>query len=409
MLNKNEKIELLRDMVKINTVNGNERELAEYLKKYLEKYGIESKLIELEENRASLVAEIQNGSGTTLALSGHLDVVDPGDEKEWTYPPFSAEIEDGILWGRGASDMKSGLAALVSALIEVHEQNNFHGKIRLLATVGEEVGELGSGQLTDLGYMDDVDALIIAEPCNLGVVYGHKGSLNYKVTAKGVSAHSSAPQIGINAIEKLSKAIQALSTAANRWKTQYDDAVLGKVTHSVTLISGGTQVNSVPDYAEFEANVRTTEAFDNGHVISEIQEILSELNDANPGTLTFEVTANQPPVVTDSNSKLIRTVMQEASAVSSLKPQSILQTMGDAIGKSLTEREELKNITELTSMTLPGTTDAAQFLKKNKKLDLAVYGPGMPMLNHKVDERIPLQQYLDFAEVYVKVINKFME
>lgn len=92
-----------------------------------------------------MVAEIHHGDGKTLAISGHLDVVSAGDVSQWTHPPFSAHIDDdGVLWGRGASDMKSGLAALAMAMIHLNETKNFTGTIRLMATVGEEVGEYGS-------------------------------------------------------------------------------------------------------------------------------------------------------------------------------------------------------------------------------------------------------------------------
>ena len=175
-MNKEEKIKILQDVMKINTENNHEQLVAEYYQQLLKMHGIESKLVEFDKGRSSLVAEISNGPGRIVALSGHMDVVSAGDESKWTHPPFSGYIEDGILWGRGASDMKSGLTALIIAMIELNQSKSFNGTIRLLATVGEEIGELGSRQLTDLGYMDNVEAMIIGEPCNIGVVYSHKRS-----------------------------------------------------------------------------------------------------------------------------------------------------------------------------------------------------------------------------------------
>lgn len=200
-------IKILSDIVKINTENGNEKELALYLKKLLEDNGVSSELIEFSDDRASLVAEISNGDGPVLALAGHMDVVSAGDENEWKYPPFDAHIEDNVMWGRGTSDMKAGLAALVIAFIEMKKSKNFKGKLRLIATVGEEVGQYGAGQITDQGYLDDVDSVIIAEPCSVAIAFAHKGSLNYKVRSKGVEAHSSTPELGSNAIEHLLEAM----------------------------------------------------------------------------------------------------------------------------------------------------------------------------------------------------------
>lgn len=149
---------LLCDLIKIYSQNDHEAKVALHLQQFLASYGISSKLVEFCEGRSSLVAEIHHGDGKTLAISGHLDVVSAGDVSLWTHPPFSAHIDDdGVLWGRGASDMKSGLAALAMAMIHLNETKNFTGTIRLMATVGEEVGEYSSQQLTKLGYMDDVD------------------------------------------------------------------------------------------------------------------------------------------------------------------------------------------------------------------------------------------------------------
>ncbi|WP_246819073.1 M20/M25/M40 family metallo-hydrolase, partial [Aerococcus sp. HMSC10H05] len=100
--------------------------------------------------------------------------------------------------------MKSGLAALAIAMCELKEEGiDLNGRIRFLATVGEEIGRIGSKQLVKEGYADDIDGLIIAEPSSSIIAYTHKGSMNFTVTAKGKSAHSSMPTEGINAINHI--------------------------------------------------------------------------------------------------------------------------------------------------------------------------------------------------------------
>ncbi len=100
-----EKIQLLADIVEMDTVNDNEIEVCEYLKDLLEKHDIESEILEVEGKRANLVAEIGSGS-PVLAISGHMDVVDIGDKNEWSYDPFKLTEEDGKLYGRGTTDME---------------------------------------------------------------------------------------------------------------------------------------------------------------------------------------------------------------------------------------------------------------------------------------------------------------
>lgn len=251
-LNEQQQIALnaLQDVIKINSENDHEKQVALYIQNLLKQHGIESKLVDFKGDRANLVAEIKNGEGKTLVISGHMDVVSAGDPSAWTHPPFSAYMdEQGVMWGRGTSDMKSGLMALVFAMIAMHDSKNFHGTIRLLATVGEEVGEYGSKQLTDLGYVDDADGLLIGEPCNLGIMYAHKGSLNYKLVSKGSAAHSSMPELGSNAIEHLNVAMTQISQRISEQAEKFENPTLGKTFHNITLIKGGVQVNSIPDYA----------------------------------------------------------------------------------------------------------------------------------------------------------------
>lgn len=402
-------ITALQDIIKIDSVNDHEKQVALYLQKLLNDQGIESKLVEFKDDRANLVAEIRNGDGKTLIISGHLDVVSAGDESAWTHPPFSGHIdEQGVMWGRGTSDMKSGLMALVFAMIDLNDSKNFTGTIRLLATVGEEVGEYGSKQLTELGYIDDADGLLIAEPCNVGIMYAHKGSLNYKVVSKGTAAHSSSPELGNNAIEHLNVAMSQISDRIAQTTKNFSNDTLGQTFHNITMIKGGIQVNSIPDYAEFEANARTIPGFDNPAVMAQVQSVIDSLNQQQGFELDVAVTADQPPVQSRPDSELIKAILATVQDNPALQVDALLKSMGDVVNQDLTPIAEQFGLDKIAPMVASGTTDAAQFTQKNKSLDLAVYGPGMPMLNHKIDERIPLQQYFDFIEAYKAVISAYL-
>ena len=207
-MNDQKKIQVLQDVIRIPSVNGKEAEVASYLSKLFIDYSIESERVPYCPGRDNLVVTISTGHGKVLGLSGHMDVVSAGNESMWNYPPFEAHIEGNRLYGRGSTDMKAGLMAMVIAMIELKEEGcPFNGTIKLLATVGEEVGELGAEQLTKEGYTDDLDALIIGEPTGYVLGYGHKGSINYTVVSNGKEAHSSMPQEGYNAIRCLNDCI----------------------------------------------------------------------------------------------------------------------------------------------------------------------------------------------------------
>ena len=378
-MEKEKKISILQDIVRIKSVNGNEKEVAEYLQNLLNEYEIESEIIDWEEpGRSNLVATIQKGEGKTLGISGHLDVVSAGDESEWKYPPYEAHIEGNKLYGRGTTDMKAGTAALVITLIEMKEESiSFNGTIKLLLTVGEEVGELGAAQLTELGYADDLDALLIAEPSSFNICYAHKGSINYTIESHGKSAHSSMPEEGINAINQLNTFITRVNKEMDQVTDSYENEILGKFTHNITIINGGSQVNSIPSYADIEANIRSIPEFSNDETIELLERIVDDINQEIDGELKLNVDFNKYPVESDPESEIIQNI------------QNIFEEDLDLIGIS-------------------ATTDAAEFTKADNDFDVVIFGPGVPSLPHQLDEYVEIDNYLEFIEVYKKLFPSYL-
>ncbi|HCX2553606.1 TPA: ArgE/DapE family deacylase [Staphylococcus aureus] len=398
-----EKIQLLADIIELQTENNNEIEVCHYLKNLFAKYDINSKILKVNEQRANIVAEIGSGS-PILALSGHMDVVDAGNQDNWTYPPFQLTEKDGKLYGRGTTDMKGGLMALVITLIELKEQNQLpQGTIRLLATAGEEKEQEGAKLLADKGYLDDVDGLMIAEPTGSGIYYAHKGSMSCKVTATGKAVHSSVPFIGDNAIDTLLEFYNQFKEKyselkKNDTKHELDVApmfksLIGKeiseedandasgLTAVCSIINGGKQFNSVPDEASLEFNVRPVPEYDNDFVESFFQNII---NDVNSNKLSLEIPSNHRPVTSDKNSKLITTIKDVAS--------------------SYIEQGEI------FVSALVGATDASSFLGDNKdNVDLAIFGPGNPLMAHQIDEYIEKDMYLKYIDIFKEASIQYLK
>ncbi|MFT9269188.1 MAG: ArgE/DapE family deacylase, partial [Liquorilactobacillus nagelii] len=245
------KIEILQKLIRIKTVNNNEAEAADYLASLFEPYSnAKVERLTYAPNRDNLIVTIGE-TGPILGFSGHLDVVAPGDLNAWDSDPFEPVIKQQRLYGRGAADMKSGLAALVVAMLELLESKQpLSGRIRLLATVGEETGEYGAAQLTKAGYADNLIGLIVAEPTSdlSQLVYTARGVIDYRITSIGKAAHSARPQFGVNAIDNLMLFYQQVKARFADFTAV--DPVLGGITHNITKISGGEQVNSIPSYAE---------------------------------------------------------------------------------------------------------------------------------------------------------------
>lgn len=379
-MNKDEKVKILQDIVRIKSVNDNEEEVAVYIQNLLKEHGIESELVNYAPNRSNLVAVLEGqGFGKVLGVSGHLDVVSEGDESAWTYPPFDAVIEDGKLYGRGSTDMKGGTVSLAIAMIELKESGKaFNGKIKYMATVGEEIGTLGGKQLTDLGYADDLDGLLIGEPSGADVlVAAHKGSMSYRVVSKGKSSHSSMPEEGINAINQLDAFITKANESMQEIADTYVSDKLGRTTHAITLISGGTQINSIPEEATLEGNIRSIAEFDNAKIQERLEAIVDEINKEIEGSLSIEFTQNNFPVDKVDDSDLIKA----AQAVVGDKP---------VVGIS-------------------PTTDGAQFTQSKKDFDFLIYGPGVSTLPHQVDEYIEVDDYLNFIDVYHSIMVEYLK
>lgn len=398
-----EKIQLLADIVELQTENNNEIDVCNYLTDLFDKYDIKSEILKVNEHRANIVAEIGNGS-PILALSGHMDVVDAGNQDNWSYPPFQLTEKDGKLYGRGTTDMKGGLMALVVSLIELKEQNELpHGTIRLLATAGEEKEQEGAKLLADKGYLDDVDGLIIAEPTGSGIYYAHKGSMSCKVTATGKAVHSSVPFIGDNAIDTLLEFYNLFKEKYSELKQQDTKheldvapmfkSLIGKeiseedanyasgLTAVCSIINGGKQFNSVPDEASLEFNVRPVPEYDNDFIESFFQNII---NDVDSNKLSLDIPSNHRPVTSDKNSKLITTIKDVAS--------SYVEQDGIFVS------------------ALVGATDASSFLGDNKdNVDLAIFGPGNPLMAHQIDEYIEKDMYLKYIDIFKEASIQYLK
>ncbi len=256
---------LTQALVRLNTVNppGHEDQCVELLADLLSDAGFACQTHEFAPRRTSLVARLGGSSASAagrapLCFTGHLDVVPLGNAA-WQHDPFGAEIVDGRLYGRGASDMKSGVAAFVSAAIARAERCRDAGPgLSLILTAGEETGCEGafamaaSAQVRQL--LGNAGALVVAEPTGNAPLLGHKGAFWLAAEARGVTAHGAMPERGDNAIYKMARAALALETF--KFDTPAH-ALMGSPTLNVGTARGGLNINSVPDAAELGIDIRS--------------------------------------------------------------------------------------------------------------------------------------------------------
>ena len=260
-------VSLLQQLVRIPSVNPDnapgtehtgEETLAIFLSGWLESIGAEVILEEIKPGRPNLIARFAPLDGRPRILLGpHLDTVGVSG---MTVEPFGGEIRDGKIWGRGASDTKGPMAAMLWALHE-HQDLLTDPKVAVdfIAFMGEESGQWGSKDFVKK-HGKDYSFALVGEPTSMQVVHVTKGSLWATLRATGKAAHSSQPERGENAILKLTRALDQLDHHLGAQLATFTHPVLGRSTMNVGMIRGGSRPNIVPDLAEAEIDIRITPA-----------------------------------------------------------------------------------------------------------------------------------------------------
>ncbi|MCI5775759.1 MAG: ArgE/DapE family deacylase [Aerococcus sp.] len=381
-MSNEEALELLKQLIDIETVNGNEREVVDALAEQFDRHDIPVEIIPFTDdpNRAQLVAILEGDrTGKTFVFSGHMDVV-PVSQQEWQYEPFRATVDNGILYGRGASDMKSGLAAEAVALIRLKEARiPFAGTIKFIATAAEEVGLLGAESLAKQGYIDDVDAMVIGEPTSLAITQANKGVFDFIVRTHGKAAHSSEPNLGVNAIDHLILTLHALYEQLDI--TDVRDDVLGQASVSLNQISGGITNNIVPDEAEAFIDIRTVAGQDPDILRSRIQKILTKLQETVPN---YQVDYEQ---------------IYDILAVSTPSEHPLISVAKKVVGN---------HGYDAALHVFRGATDASKFRLANKDFGMIILGPGNGSSAHQVDENVKVADYYQAIEIYQEIATDYL-
>lgn len=252
-------VEIAARLIRFDTINppGRERPCLEWIAGLLEPAGFTLAWQELGPERANLVASLPATGAAArapLVLSGHVDTVPLGAAR-WSVPTQEGLIEGGRLHGRGASDMKSGVAAIVAAAIEAASWRDRRVELRLVLSAGEETGCEGALALAaEPSLLGTAGALVVAEPTDNRPLLGHKGALWLRLEHHGVTAHGSSPELGDNAI------FRACASVARLREIDFagvEHPVMGRPSLNVGTMQAGMNVNSVPDRAALGVDIRT--------------------------------------------------------------------------------------------------------------------------------------------------------
>ena len=373
LVNSTDALRLTQTLLRMDTVNppGNEDQCTQYLAHLLGAAGYDCQLFEFAPHRATLVARI-GGKANLLPIcfTGHVDVV-PLGSAAWTHAPFGADIIDGKLYGRGASDMKSGVAAFVVAAIALAEQIRESAGLTLVITAGEETGCEGAFHLAAMAqaasFMGSAGALVVAEPTANEPLVGHKGAFWLRANTTGVTAHGSMPERGDNAIYKIARAALALE---NYDFERPPHALMGAPTLNVGTVRGGLNINSIPDAADLTIDIRTVAGQDH-------RQIWGCLCSRLGAGVSLQTLLDVPSVYTPPEHPWMQSVMAHCQPLFSepLQPK-----------------------------TVSYFTDAAALLAPLGQPPTVILGPGEPQMAHQTDEYCMVERIAEAEKLYRAII-----
>ncbi|HEY7326003.1 MAG TPA: M20 family metallopeptidase [Gemmataceae bacterium] len=376
---------LLRDLVALPSVNPMGRALSgpdiyehrvtAYLENYFRSLGVPYERQSVAPLRDNIFAWTDAGEAPmTVIFEAHQDTV-PTDNM--TIDPFAAHIENGRLYGRGACDIKGGMAAMLAAFARVvHDKPKGAARVVMVCTVDEEFGFLGVQRIIQLGLRERFPNLlgaIVAEPTQLHIVNSHKGLVRWDLTTTGRSCHSSRPEQGVNAIHRMAAVLPHIERYAEQLRTSRSDPRLGPPTMNVGRIDGGTSVNTVPDRCRIEIDRRLVPGEDADSAREHFHDYLRRHVDP---SLTY----------TFSSARL------SAPPLNAVGSEELVTRLGAAIDRVIGSHQV---------EAVPYGTDAAPLAEGG--IPSVVFGPGDITRAHTCDEWTPLDELEQASEILYRM------
>jgi succinyl-diaminopimelate desuccinylase len=384
-------------------------EIVDFIQSYFKKIGVETEIHTIEKKKPNIVAHIKGASDRTIIWLGHIDVVPIGNPENWAYPPFSGEVKDGKIWGRGSSDMKGSNASAMIAARVLNTVKPPHN-IDFWFTADEEIGSRAGVKWLAENQIIKGEVAIVGDgggctPGMINIGVGNKGGIGTKIIARGKTAHGSKPFLGENALDRLLKTISMVRRIREyRLELPQDLAPIIKSSvelllrekgltveqkltikslydyptgPSLNILNGGVKSNVVPDYAEAYFDIRLTPGSDPMKVRARIMELIQEAGV--PG-VTSEIRESktagyyEPP-----NAPSVKCLAETVEKVTGEKPALTIAPWG-------TDAVRLKH-----------------FIKTDKHpngIPALIFGPMIENQLHQSNEYVPIQNLITAAKVY---------
>ena len=383
-INEKEAVKIASDLIRIPSYSHTENQekgVAEYIYNLLKNENIPVELKEVLKGRFNVTAIIKGeGNGKSLMLSGHLDTVPPYDMEN----PFAPVLKEGVIYGRGACDMKGPVSAMLLSLIALKRSGiSLKGDVLFTGVIDEEEKGKGAEYIVKNGPF--TDGAIIGEPTDMKIAVGHKGLEWIKVKVMGKKVHGGRMDEGINAIVMASKLIDKIYDEYVPKLKERHHEILGKPAINIGKISGGDQPSTVPGECILEIDRRWIPSESREQVYEELNQIIEELKAEVKGFYAeiYDMFENDKllshkPFYTDKDDPLVKASKKALS---------------------LSERETDETV-------FPAWSDAGT-IAAYTKTKCIVMGPGDLALAHGKEESIPIKEIVDAAGIYTNIILEY--
>ena len=373
-------VQLTADLLRCPSVTPNEGGALVLMQKLLTAAGFSCTRVDRGEVSNLFARWGDQGHARTFGFNGHTDVVPVGDENDWSRPPFSGDIIDGWLWGRGATDMKSGVAAFAAAAIDFIKDTPPDGSI-ILTITGDEEGDAVDGTVALLDWMqtqsEAMSVCLVGEPTcpdKMGEMMkiGRRGSMTAYFTVKGVQGHSAYPHRANNPLPAMVRLMDALATKELDQGTEHFDASTLTVT---TIDTGNAANNVIPGQARATVNIRFNDAHNSASIAEWLQGQADKVAAEFDLEIQMQIKVSGESFITPPGplSELVATAVQAETGVT-----PVLSTSG-------------------------GTSDA-RFVKDHcPVVEFGLVGKTM----HQVDERVEVVQIEQLKAIYARVLRDY--
>ena len=398
-IDADEVVELTRALIRIPSVHrpgdpdANESRVAAFVEAWLRREGFGVEVQAVAPGRPNVIGWIgEKAPGRhSLLLEGHTDVVTEGDPADWTWPPFAAEMVDGRIYGRGAADMKSGLAAaMVAGAAFIRAGITPRGKLVVGALVDEEDGMIGVRHLVDSAIGRELDAAIICEPEENELCLEQRGVVWARFRVRGKMAHGAMPEAGINPISCLGVILREAPALERRLRRVCERSrYLRPPTVTPTVIQGPArgvgvpQSNVIPAVAELVLDVRLTPGIDADGMRTELEAVCRKAEGAYPGVKVEWEAINSFRLATRVD-----------------KSEALVQAMIGGVKAGAGRSPRYGGV--------PGSTDGT-ILRMELGIPIVTCGPGNRLIPHQVNEYVDAAEIVEAARIYVASALNYLE